>query len=189
MKTRVCEICGKTYLSKINISRYCSELCRAVATEIKRINKLSPRTKPCEICNKVCLSKPKQSPYCSDECREIGLEMKRRNRLSTSENHPHFIVFNRDNFTCIYCGKNSMEDNIKLELDHVIPISKGGKDTVNNLVTACTQCNRAKCGKMLDDKIFIKIFLIISERNKSLSKSDVDIVQNKVIHRSIQRKK
>lgn len=48
-------------------------------------------------------------------------------------------VFKRDNFRCQYCGTDR-----DLTLDHVIPRSKGGKSSWNNLVTACKRCNAGK---------------------------------------------
>lgn len=53
-----------------------------------------------------------------------------------------FRVFERDNFTCVYCGRRPPE--IRLEADHKEPRSKGGPDTMENLVTACHECNRGK---------------------------------------------
>lgn len=50
-------------------------------------------------------------------------------------------IFRRDNSTCVYCGANNKKD---LTIDHVIPQSKGGKNTWNNLVTACFKCNNKK---------------------------------------------
>jgi len=52
-------------------------------------------------------------------------------------------VFERDNYTCVYCGKRGG----KLEADHKIPFSRGGKDTLDNLVTCCQKCNRQKHDK------------------------------------------
>ena len=49
-------------------------------------------------------------------------------------------VFEKDNFTCQYCGAS----NVKLECDHIIPISKGGSNDFENLTTACVTCNRTK---------------------------------------------
>lgn len=49
-------------------------------------------------------------------------------------------VFRRDGFRCRYCGG----DDEPLELDHIIPHSRGGQDTYDNLVAACTTCNRSK---------------------------------------------
>ena len=56
--------------------------------------------------------------------------------------HPAFTRFNvflRDRFTCQYCG--TRED---LTFDHVIPRSKGGQTTWNNVVAACAPCNLRK---------------------------------------------
>lgn len=56
-------------------------------------------------------------------------------------------VFQRDNFTCVYCGAK----NVQLECDHILPISKGGSDDINNLATACKSCNCSKNNKLLED--------------------------------------
>ena len=53
-----------------------------------------------------------------------------------------FFVLNRDDFTCQYCGRSAPE--VRLEVDHVVPVSKGGNNQVNNLVTSCWDCNRGK---------------------------------------------
>jgi 5-methylcytosine-specific restriction endonuclease McrA len=62
-----------------------------------------------------------------------------RARLSRKE------VFIRDNYTCQYCGTRTRD----LTLDHVIPRSKGGPHTWENLVSACKACNHRKGGKTL----------------------------------------
>ena len=64
-----------------------------------------------------------------------------RARLSRKE------VFIRDNYTCQYCGTKTRD----LTLDHVIPRSKGGPHTWDNLVSACKGCNHRKGGKMLNE--------------------------------------
>lgn len=53
-------------------------------------------------------------------------------------------VFNRDHYTCQYCGKRSRE----LTLDHVMPRNKGGEHVWENLVSACKPCNHHKAGKL-----------------------------------------
>lgn len=53
-----------------------------------------------------------------------------------------FEVFKRDGFQCAYCGKTPPE--VSLEVDHIHPKSKGGSDDLNNLLTACFNCNRGK---------------------------------------------
>lgn len=59
-----------------------------------------------------------------------------------------FRVLERDGFRCRYCGK-SADDGAVLEADHLYPKSKGGSHSVDNLVTACWDCNRGKAGRPL----------------------------------------
>lgn len=55
----------------------------------------------------------------------------------------------RDHFTCRQCGISvSQEPNLLLEIDHIIPVSKGGLTTEDNLQTLCWRCNRSKGAKM-----------------------------------------
>ena len=61
-------------------------------------------------------------------------------------------VFLRDNFTCQYCSTAHVAD--KLTFDHIIPRSKGGKTTWQNIVTACQSCNLAKGSRDLRDTPF-----------------------------------
>jgi len=51
----------------------------------------------------------------------------------------------RDQNTCQYCSKE--EESRVLTIDHVVPRSKGGKNTWENLVTACKKCNQKKGNK------------------------------------------
>ncbi|MDX9754691.1 MAG: HNH endonuclease [bacterium] len=55
----------------------------------------------------------------------------------------------RDNYSCQYCGKQFSPEH--LTLDHVIPISKLGKDSWTNVVTACKKCNHQKGNMTLDE--------------------------------------
>lgn len=56
----------------------------------------------------------------------------------------------RDSFRCQYCGL--VLDSVKEQtLDHVIPSSRGGKNTWENLVLACVPCNRCKGDKTPDE--------------------------------------
>jgi 5-methylcytosine-specific restriction endonuclease McrA len=54
-----------------------------------------------------------------------------------------FEIFNRDKYTCQYCGVRSRE----LTLDHVVPRYRGGEHTWENVVSACAACNRRKAGR------------------------------------------
>ena len=54
----------------------------------------------------------------------------------------------RDNYTCCHCGNSTYkEPNLLLEIDHIIPVSKGGRTEEANLQTLCWKCNRSKSNK------------------------------------------
>lgn len=55
----------------------------------------------------------------------------------------------RDAFRCQYCGRSAPD--VVLEVDHIKPIAKGGIDTLDNLITACEECNLGKGARLLDD--------------------------------------
>lgn len=56
----------------------------------------------------------------------------------------------RDNYTCKICGNSIFnEPNLLLEIDHIIPISKGGFTVADNLQTLCWKCNREKSNKLI----------------------------------------
>ena len=56
-----------------------------------------------------------------------------------------YQVLKRDNFKCCLCGASPAKDpSVELHLDHIIPWSKGGKTTLDNLQTLCSKCNIGK---------------------------------------------
>ncbi len=60
------------------------------------------------------------------------------------------ILFARDNYKCQYCGKHrdDLGRRDRLTRDHVKPISRGGANTWDNVVTACTKCNARKGNRL-----------------------------------------
>jgi len=61
-------------------------------------------------------------------------------------------ILKRDKHTCVYCG--STKD---LTLDHVMPKSRGGKNTWENLVTSCFPCNHRKGNRTPDEARMVMI--------------------------------
>lgn len=67
--------------------------------------------------------------------------------LMTSKLREYIKV--RDNFTCKKCYNSThKESNLLLEIDHIIPLSKGGITMMDNLQTLCWKCNRSKGSKI-----------------------------------------
>ena len=57
----------------------------------------------------------------------------------------------RDNFTCCTCGNSTYDEpNLLLEIDHIIPVAKGGCTIEENLQTLCWKCTRAKSDKIVE---------------------------------------
>lgn len=55
-------------------------------------------------------------------------------------------IMKRDHYTCQFCGKY-MPDEIGLQIDHIVPVSKGGKSVPSNLRVLCSKCNASKGAK------------------------------------------
>lgn len=123
-----CEQCGKEFETTIESQIFCTRDCSLAYKK-----QLSMTYCP------LCGIQSKRRNVCK-ECRaarDISLKIR-------------FEILQRDNFTCQYCGKNTKEDKIKLEIDHKIPISKGGSNNPHNLITSCSECNRGKGSILLN---------------------------------------
>lgn len=55
-----------------------------------------------------------------------------------------FSVFERDNFTCQYCGRTPENDDVTLQVDHIVSVKNGGENDFGNLLTSCFDCNIGK---------------------------------------------
>ena len=88
-----------------------------------------------------------------DELDEINYETTRKKweeknqrKLMTPELRSQ--IKKRDNYTCQICGKY-MPDEVGLQVDHITPVSKGGKSVPSNLQVLCSICNGKKNAKIV----------------------------------------
>ena len=58
-------------------------------------------------------------------------------------------LFKRDGNMCLYCGKHLSDAD--LTRDHVVPVSRGGVDLWDNVVTSCRRCNHFKGSRLLEE--------------------------------------
>ena len=79
-----------------------------------------------------------------------------------------FEVFKRDAFTCQYCG--SHPPTVILHVDHIIAVIEGGKNDMDNLITACEACNQGKGRRALS-----AIPVALSERAASIAEKEEQI--------------
>lgn len=45
---------------------------------------------------------------------------------------------------CVFCGRHPVDVGSKMTIDHIVPVSKGGPNTVENIAAACSSCNSRK---------------------------------------------
>ena len=72
---------------------------------------------------------------------EFNSKLKNREGISLKL---RFEIFRRDKYKCQICGASTNEENVKLEIDHKIPVAKRGTNDLSNLWTLCFKCNRGK---------------------------------------------
>ena len=85
----------------------------------------------------------------ADGSRDVNLPRRRR-PIST---HLRYEVFRRDGHRCVDCGASAHDDPfVRLEVDHRIPVSKGGSNSLDNLQTLCWACNNGKADR-IDHKL------------------------------------
>jgi len=76
------------------------------------------------------------------------------------------FLFARDDYSCMYCGRHreQLKGRQFLTRDHVVPLSRGGGNTWDNVVTACSPCNNRK-GNRLPKEAGMRIRLEPGEPN------------------------
>ena len=92
--------------------------------------------------------------YYQDLC-DVYMEWKRGKKYSITSKFEReamnddirYNVLKRDNFRCRICGATA-NDGVKLHVDHIVPVSKGGKTVMHNLQTLCERCNKGKSNKI-----------------------------------------
>jgi len=124
--------------------------------------------KKCLNCGVMIADAFKHQLYCCKGCRLDAERRKYKDRVYISSSYEaflktRFIVFSRDDFRCVYCGRNPQVDGVTLEVEHITPRVKGGVNNIDNYVTACRECNAGK-GDILLEKWKMKKIL---QQNKS----------------------
>jgi 5-methylcytosine-specific restriction endonuclease McrA len=167
-------VCGKEYKvgkSRKDRAKFCSTACYYASRKKPpkpKEDKYTKLVKYCRIgssnmieyckqCGKV-FRHEKKRVFCSSECSQQyqidhavrhPRNRNRRKSKSTEFSRNRLLAFARDKYRCQYCGvglngKTSYGESVTLHADHIRPKVDGGSDELNNLVTACQECNYAK---------------------------------------------
>jgi len=157
-KVKICPICKKRFQPRVSYQVYCSTKC--CRNSVRKEKKWKPKILCCLVCSKKFRQKTTNQKYCSKKCQDISTspewQFEHKEELKNYWLKLRFEVFKRDNFTCQYCGRNVKKDKIKICCDHIIPRKKGGKDTIDNLTTACEDCNLGKRDVLLTERLLVK---------------------------------
>jgi len=160
-KGKICEVCGGTYKTKF-YQKYCSYKCRYHAEwskvrEKEKNNRVPVECRCLECNNKFTVEYgDTRKKYCSSRCanKYVSRISKARydERLKEAwiEDINPMLVFERDKWKCKGCNKNTPRnkrgsyDLNAPELDHIIPLSIGGKHCYSNVQLLCRGCNMMK---------------------------------------------
>ena len=160
--TIICEHCIQVEIEEKNKRK---KIAKEWAKQNKRPLKYKiDSLKECAICGALFVSSGNAS-CCSDECRRAKLnhyynmKKEKRRRAALTEESKHISIksiYERDGGICWLCGNpcdmtaDSNSDDYP-SIDHVIPISMGGKDTFDNVRIAHRGCNTRKGARIIED--------------------------------------
>ena len=157
---RHCTECEKHFVARFESIEQCSPSCKSRSYN-KRKFVASPMN--CTECGDVFVPEygDKRRGFCGTSCGNRFNKRLRSDRIKAlpatmKESFSPFAVFNRDGWSCVACGidtpkhlRGSYESNAP-ELDHVVPLSKGGSHTMANTQCLCRSCNADKSDIMPD---------------------------------------
>jgi 5-methylcytosine-specific restriction endonuclease McrA len=152
MVNRICEFCNTEYQPKTSWQKTCSYECGYRMQNAKKPKKINE--KKCMRCNASLTHKKSHAIYCSKTCKAMDHNFKHRANTRVHGVARRMAIIERDNFTCYMCNVKLEVD--KIELDHLIPTSKNGSSSDENLSVSCMPCNRSR-GNRISEKQIIKI--------------------------------
>ncbi|WP_312093771.1 HNH endonuclease [Niallia sp.] len=163
---KVCFCCKKSFITTKNNKIYCSKNCsyehqKEVLRQKKDLKK-SQHQKKCKECGKHFVSNRMRATFCSKVCsnkyENRRRELIRRKRIMANGRVDWSIsierLLKRDGSICYLCHKSfdlytDTNDDYYPSIEHVIPISKGGTHTWDNVKLAHRKCNTLKRDKIL----------------------------------------
>lgn len=155
--TKKCEHCGLIFETKAKRQIYCSKECCLKHIKDKKEPKVHNNI--CVWCGKEYVSK-RPSRFCCKSCkiksRSVNVLHHRPYKINNSKQNAVYRnkIGERDNWICNICGGKinkdlKYPDLMSASLDHIVPLSKGGKHTEQNVHISHLHCNIKKQDKLI----------------------------------------
>lgn len=184
---KTCSHCGGAFQTSGKATVYCSTRCSALRQGIeRRAASIARRTRPCEQCGELFVRHRRggatyrkgvnEGRFCSRACYGLASRISadqltttnvaklRRIHLKRDGEPVHAqAVFARDGWRCYLCGEPTPEElrgshhQRAPELDHIVPLARGGAHTAANTACCCRGCNGLK-GKMTAEEFITSRF-------------------------------
>ncbi len=145
----------KFYLLKIINKKVCGK-CDSIKDLKEFSNDKSSSTGLSSIC-KICKSKVFKNWYENNKEKHNQNTTSRKRNISVISLETIDIVFNKFNYRCANCTYNNEQHIIdygqRLHLDHIIPVSLGGGNSIDNLQLLCRSCNSSKGNSLCSEMV------------------------------------
>jgi hypothetical protein len=151
---RVCSVCNASFLPVRNWQIACSYRCGYTRQNAKKIV-IQVNLGNCARCNNTLSHKRIDAIYCSKTCLSMDHTAKHRAKTRVQGVARRRIMWERDNGICYICGDEVRFDGF--ELDHLVPVSRGGDNHPNNLAVTHQMCNRRR-GTRIEEAQLRKLF-------------------------------
>lgn len=166
---RNCESCNKQFKTRIKAQRYCSLDCRTTGVRlngfaVRAATKKTSFEYDCDLCGqRIIRSTPlggvkRYHADCSQIAQQARYRKKTVSRQSTTKPSGVYVeqLIERDGYLCYLCQepidmKVPRTSKRGATVDHVIPLSRGGSDEIDNLKLAHWICNNKKSNKLVEE--------------------------------------
>lgn len=151
LETKACQYCQTAFIPKRYWQITCSYKCGYYFQNAKKKRAVS-NPGNCARCNAGLQGKRSNAMYCSKTCKSMEHTQKHRGKTRFATTARRFHIYERDNKSCYACGV-ALEFS-KVELDHLVPVSRGGDSSPENLAVSCQFCNRSRGSKIGITQLF-----------------------------------
>jgi 5-methylcytosine-specific restriction endonuclease McrA len=148
---RICEHCGSDLAGKRSNARYCDRRCKTKASDVRRREDGRARSRDraryddeAEHRRAYARAYLQENPERMRAIRRTRKARIRFERCLVTERDWRRLV-TRYGGRCAYCGTKSQ----RLEREHIIPLARGGRHSIGNLLPSCPPCNSRKRTKLL----------------------------------------